>query len=193
VARKPRRGQQEAPGQSDGRSYQDGERGPADILDPYDRALAWADRMLASGKLPDGSVHLPDVGWVRSGGQVFVERNREMLARSIAIIRDPKASTEAIRQANATAVRAVFCIADIKGALEAILCEREHGPRVRTAPWRKGRAHILPRQMQAFKQACEERGWRPEKLTTAQQETIAEAMDRDPRTIRRYARRCAGK
>lgn len=111
-------------------SYGEGARFLRDTLDPSARitnegarVLDLADRVAAG--LPEG-------------GQVFLARSRELFARAMATIDSHDMPVE-VRRAVDTVIRETFKMGEIKGALDTVRFELDHGPRERASPVREAR------------------------------------------------------
>jgi hypothetical protein len=111
-------------------SYGEGARFLRDMLDPSAfitdagaRVLHLADRTMAG--LPEG-------------GKVFLTRSRELVVRAMATIDSHDMPVE-VRRAIDTLIRETSKITELKGALDTVQFELEHGPRERSSPVRAAR------------------------------------------------------
>jgi hypothetical protein len=162
-------------------SYGEGARFLRDMLDPSARITDEGARVL----------HLADraMAGLPEGGRIFLARSRELFARAMATLDNTDLPLN-IRQAIGTAIREASKIGEIKGGLDTVLFERQHGPRERASHAARGRANIVPKKAKKVSETVEDKGWsldKRRKTTTINK--LAMEMKKSPRSIYRYLKK----
>jgi hypothetical protein len=159
-------------------SYGEGARFLRDILDPSARITDEGARVL----------HLADrtTAGLPEGGKVFLTRCRELLARAMATIDSHDMPVE-VRRAIGTVIRETFKIGELKGGLDTVQFERQHGTIERARHAARGRANIVPKKAKEAKELCEKNGRSLDKHRKKETiDKLAEAMDVTTHTVYTY-------
>jgi hypothetical protein len=141
------------------------------IIDEAERILCQADEAIKMAQ--DDSA------------RVFIERGREKFVRAMKTSRNPHAPEEARRQAHSIMVRAAGEIGEMSNWILGDVRVRA-ARRLLVEKAAKSRKDITPRQVEALRALCAEKGWPLETLTVHRKKTLAEEMGRSPHRIGTY-------